>query len=44
MDKAERGSFSILSWDDLVVACARYKNEFKPFYRQPFYHFLQAFA
>lgn len=29
---------------DLVATCAKYKDKFKPFYRQPFYHFLQVFA
>ena len=44
MDKAELGLSSTLLWDDLVAACAKYKYEAKPFYRQPFYHFLQVFA
>ena len=44
MDKAELGSSSILSYDNLVATCAKYKDKFKPFYRQPFYHFLQVFA
>ena len=44
MDKAERGSSSILLRDDLVATCTKYKDKFKLFYRQPFYHFLQVFA